>query len=88
MVLIVLTSTSNNSAIRFCDIQNVSLLKMTSILVSPCEVLYGNMLELSEFCISSVVETVLLKYSLARITDIFRLSAFSTIIIHAIRERW
>lgn len=40
----------------FCDIQNVSLLKMTSTRASPWAVLYNNILELSELCMSSVIE--------------------------------
>ena len=53
----VLTSTPNKSAILFCDIQNVSLLKMTSTRASPWAVLYNNILELSELCINSAIET-------------------------------
>ena len=49
------------SAIRFCDIQNVSLLNITSIRASPCAVLYSKMLELNEFCINSFVEIVRVK---------------------------
>ena len=82
----VLTSTPNKSAILFCDIQNVSLLKMTSTRASPCAVLYNNILELSELCISSAIETDCEKKPRACWTSNFLPSAFSAIIIHAIRE--
>lgn len=41
----------------FCDIQKVSLLKITSMRVSPCSVLYSKMFDSSELRIYSVVDT-------------------------------
>ena len=56
--------------------------------VSPCAVLYSKMLDSNEFCTISVIDTDCEKYSLACFTNGFLVSAFSAIIIQAIRERW
>ena len=82
------TSTPNKSAMRFCDIQNVSLLKTTSIRTSPCPVLYNKILADRLLLIDSGVDISCLKYSLAICTCGFFPSAFSAIIKQAIRDKW